>query len=328
MPIKKYGRKRRATKRSMSRRPYRKSTGLRKRTYRKKPFSINKVKVHNLVVGVTQVHRKAPRYTLAALRRFRVAVNNVWYFNYSFQVAALTGKQGAADVGWFSTTQLRNIYDQLNPQANTIGGTGNIANVARWFLKNAYVQMTMVNSSNTYANVDIYEWVCKQNAEYAPNQLWINSLSNGFNGGATATTEIPGQSMVDGITSIGVYWKLNRIDKLVLAPGQSHQHNLSSENNTTIINSLIDGNATHDFCRGISRVFSFVAYGSPVTSTLPAGAVSTSPIALDVIFSMRANVKFLTDDLVTQRITNNLNTTGTYSSYNSGSGVFNAPAKV
>lgn len=316
----KFARKPRAT-RSTNRRVYKK---------RRLPFEIAKVKCHNLISAFTKIHIPIHPLCKKNLQRCRALAPNRLFTSASSTLGVGPGVQNYLDVAFLSIGQLQNLYNTTNPQGNTIHATqGFQANIAKWLLDNIYVEMDITNSSNTLMELDVYHWLCKEDTTYAPTTLWNDGLSDEQGNTNSALAIQAGVSMVDAISCIGQYWKLKKIYKFILNPGQAHKFVFTQSFNRMINNEFIGGSSiqTDNFLKNISNDFTYVIKGGVCTTTAGSGA-TFGPTKLDIVQSVRFTAKYPMDNIPSMATSSTLPSTGTLTSYNFGSGLANLPVTI
>lgn len=303
-----------------------------RRVYKKRrlPFLVKNVKPHSQITAVTRSICPAHPLTKRNAIKYRAYPVCRSFLNAGTSASSGTGSQGVLDVTFMSIGQLQTFYNQLNPQGLSLNPiTGQYANLGQFYLDKYFAEIDFTNSSNTLMELDMYEWMCKDDVSYPPKVLWGDSLSDENGNASTTLQNIAGISMVDGIEGIGVFWKLKKIHKFILQPGQGHKH-IHSVNLRRVINPYMFGGSnvqTDTYLRHISTCFTFVFHGG--VASIPASGTSTYSVSqLDLVQTVRFEGKFGQYNIPKLFQQPGLATAGVLSSYNFGSGSANVPATI
>lgn len=185
-----------------------------------------------------------------------------------------------------------------------VGGQTSIQDVKQIFWKTAQRFMTITNSSNATAFVDIYHFATRLNHSNTLVNLWNAGLKDE----AQAATDPTGSEWNTSLhvgpmmsTAVSTYFKLKKIYQIVLGPGQSHQHNTTLNVFKTVNNQLLSPDINTDsYLGGLTHNILIVARGAPAAGTT-AGQVGTAPVKLNVVMSYRSAFTFIQDNDVSFR---------------------------
>lgn len=309
----------------------RKSVGRTRPTYRKRrSILVGKVKMNGNATNFTR--SIVPMHPLCrkVATRLKIYPKQTYFVNASAQCAVAIGLQNILDISIGSIGQLAACFNQLNPQGGAISAAnGNVYNTSRWYLTDIYSEISFSNSSSNIAFVDFYEWAVRDDTGVLPSTLWSEGLQDGTGALAGNLYKTVGLSMMDAITAVGVFYRLKKIHKFILNPGQTHVHVHKSNLCRLIDNYMIGaGDAqTTGYLTNITTVYSMVAHGG-IASIPASGTVTYGPCNIDVIQQTRLHAKFAPYNVSKMYITNTLPATGLLSALNPGSGVAAVPAAI
>lgn len=322
-----YASKRGYRRKTGAKRPYKSSKvaktvfkrrgGYKKRYGRPKSrlgFEIHRVKMTNLVNSFTRFTTPKHFKYIQNERKYATAAKNLYVQAYASGFTSSAGLQNYTDVNFQNVSELRtaltNVLGITLP--NTAGSENNTSKI---FWMNNYEEMYLTNSSNAPMYLDLYVWKCIQNTNSSPTQLWANSINDAV-GAVVPTISTVGVSMTDGMFGIGVYWKLLRIEKMILNPGQNHTHILNIHNNRIMNLEELDYNQTNSYLGNYSYSCSLVFRGS---NDSVSGSCGIAPTNLLMSTTTRVGFKYINDQRYTAVFVNGIGTSAG-NIYNQGSG--------
>jgi hypothetical protein len=284
------------------------------------------------------MYRLGARVTPQVKALKRVGAANVSVNQRVVQINTDFGFQTSQSFWHFSVPEIQTIIATV-PTSSTAGAT-------RCVLESAQNQITFTNSSNSSAEVEIYDLVLKKDLlsapsftvnsqsyvpQATPSSYWIQGslASEGVTGGTSpAPSQFIGASPFDSLL-FKDYFKVHKRTAVMLPQGSTHRHSVLIKP-SRLINQfeLSTGGAGSFGIRGLTVFTMLVVKGVPI-SDVDADAPTTSSIRLDCIQGTRYKWTWVADTSATGYYTDNLTTPAAAdtSILNIGSGAF-VPAAV
>lgn len=322
-------RKRRATSRSSSRSKKQRTSSAssnrrplrRKYKYRgRRRAQMTRISAPSLTTATTFFTGSSHKNAKAIAKTFRAGSANIWTTNGNGLIYNTTGRQAHGSYAFVTTSDLSSMMNF----AGQLGGAsaGNIKNTARIFVGNYRANLTMTNNGTAPCFSDVYIYVARRSTGFSPESIWIGGMKDETNQTVADYTLTVGVTPNQAV-GIAQYWKLKKIEKICLQPGQCHQQVYKFPINRVISNYEVTSAWENDsFLAGISHAIIIVNRGIPEPNnvTTPTGA-TTSQNALYYTVAEHCNVKWINDNDTNWAFTGQvLPTTLQGPIYNQGSG--------
>jgi len=261
---------------------------LRTRRMRKKRLG---VKITPTAAGSTMSYYTAGTKTMPKMMRDMFKTNRV------YDTSALSSFRIDSNVYGRQFTGVRQLYSAANFNTDVIRAvtpapTFDQIETSSLFYSDFELITTFTNMEMTTSYLDIYEIEPRFHipAGNDPATLWDAGL---FSEGAQVNAvnfvyETPFKSRL-----FCLYYKVKKIIKIELSPGQSHKHKA-----TYHINKRVDGAVlrTYDILRDVTKFQMYVVSGTPINDATDTTLVSTSTIAMDVV--NRLSYKYIRDVVI------------------------------
>lgn len=229
-------------------------------------------------------------------------------------------------------------YDQvpLTNMFNTVSGTENASR--RLYLEDAYCEYTFTNASNTVAYVTLYDLWFKREMDTTDSPKFLPE--GAWNAGEIQEGNSIGLQMVGSyptrVSLFNEYYKIAQKKVHLMMPGEVHKHRVSVRPHKFITNNRVNDSIRY---AGLSAATMFSAVGTPVdnagtttafydpsgalihggydasgnilSSNLLVGAVTTSPVAINIVWQGRYTFRWIDDMDSDINISNTLTTGNT-----------------
>lgn len=263
--------------------------------YAPRKRKIPRVRVSAPATVVAQTYYANKIYPLQRkmMKKYSRTSSNYYSINEGFTITSGTGQQNTLYNNMMSATQMRSALVSIGePPANA---NDQLADTNRIFWRSAEAFTTLTNSSNCTAFVDIYHFTNKRDTNQPMNTLW----TNGLNDETSQTAEDYTRKL--GVTptmsqAINDYYKIKKVYQIVLAPGQSHQHNTKRNIYRVVNNDIIATDMGTSYLAGLTHWVLYVARGAPATDSATPSLVNTGPVKIDVVRTFRCSMTYLADN--------------------------------
>lgn len=298
-----------------------------KRPYRKRVITkvVPKAKTQQPVKGMGSTSYfstgdKAPKY-IQMLKK--LSGINKYELNWGFRVEANAGLQNAESYWHYDSQPLSQMFNTIT--------AGNASK--RLLLRSSNTNIQFSNCSNAVLYATIYDILCKReqaisSAYISPEQTWSAAEIQESNG-----LYALGNTMVGSIPTkfdlVNQFFKIEKVTTHLLQPGEVHNHQVR-----LFPNKMISANRMLLACRyaGLTRCTMIVVRGTPIDMTgvsdlsgnqshydasgnmqapvlVGNTSITTSPCAVNVVFSTRYLYQWIADIDNDLTLTNNLQTT-------------------
>lgn len=176
------------------------------------------------------------------------------------------------------------------------GGSGYTTD---FLMRNAQFRYTITNQENVNVFVDLYEVSMRPNrcAIDGPVIAWDTGLTH--ENGSTVTSASYGTTPYASRAFTTMY-KINKVTHLELGAGRSHRHNVKLVYNRMINKEeLTELPSTAYGLYPFTNVMVMVAYGAPINDVSTKSNVSSGPVALDVVTSLKYEYQYVEPNLTT-----------------------------
>lgn len=241
-----------------------------------------------------------------------ISGRNLFQYNGTQRLQAPAGKQNA-------TSMLFYDYLPLNSQMATLPSSANISK--RMFLDDTFCEYTVANASNTITYLTVYDlWFKREmdqadTPEFVPEGAWnLGETQEGNPLGLTMIGSYPTR-----VSLFNEYYKIAQKRTHMLGPGDVHKHKVHIRPNKFITQQRISDSIRY---AGLTACTMFVASGTPVdnsgttmgyydasanlisgaydasgnmTNNVTTGNVTTSPVALNIVWSGRYQYRWIQD---------------------------------
>lgn len=313
--------------RSRVRRAGRFSGGGRRRMGYRRRTVVRRVSAPNTTVATTYYTGSFPKNYKSLLKRYKMAARNMELAFTGDAMLAPSGQQNMLELVTANVSDFYNYFNTVGQVANP-GGTGYVVNTARMLIISLRLEQTYTNASNTTAFLDLYHYVAKRDCIYGVIPTWDKGLRDQEGQNTTSKNTLPG--VTPNISNaVGDFWKLKKLQHIVLAPGQSHQHFVHIPIMRVIDNEYLRLTPA-TYLAGITTSLLAVVRGQPMeqTNSGPAvAATTTSEVVIRRQSALRASFKYISDDDTNTKFDGSYTAhTGTANIYNQGSGAIGGAA--
>lgn len=196
-----------------------------------------------------------------------------------FASSATQGKQTAFNLGaMFNSADIVNIF-------TAVGQTSTGQNSAKAFLESAHARALITNAETTNVHFTIYDCMARLDGGALNTDPAATFLAGNVDavGGAAADATIPGTSPFSNPRFVEAFKVLKKTD-VILAPGQTHQHNMHYAPNRLISNErqVISGVGSGPLA-GLTVWPMIIQHGTPVHGLAALTSVTLGASKLDVV---------------------------------------------
>lgn len=245
-----------------------------------------KLSVVSLVTGsgsTSTFNPPAGRITLSTKMIASASAINDWTFNMPIRIDSSGGVQTQYSVLYADQYPFQTLFNRM--QVNDISGN----NARRLLARNMYGEITFTNCTNSVLYVQLYDVMSKRELTSTssvqapvinPHTAWQSGL-------ALIGNSNPGASMVGTyptkVPNFRDYWKVCKVTKHMLSPGEVHKHKVYYKINKIIPQTRVDKANRY---AGLTYATMLNCFGTPIDGT---GQTTSSQDYYDAAGNMQAN---------------------------------------
>lgn len=168
--------------------------------------------------------------------------------------------------------------------ANAVGGTlsSSVINTSELFYGKTTVVSTFTNTEVTTAYMHIYELSPRfhmvTEAGYNPVVCWKSGIDDAYGSVINAHNKVYNSPFDSQMFTR--FYKVKKVIKLVLSPGQSHEHISTYYHNKGLFGAVT---APYEINRTMSNMHMIIASGTPISDATTNTLISTSTISINCV---------------------------------------------
>lgn len=200
----------------------------------------------------------------------------------TFHISGTAGRQRVDSCIYFETSHLAKMLSDVSASLGALelgGNTPTNATNLEPFISKTNHCLTLTSFVNASQTVTLYDVLCKRDTNEHPGLSWSTGLFLQEDNTSTAN------SFPVGITpyqskNFREKWKIEKVTKLQLRPGETHKHYVTVNPNKSVSNARISGinsEAVETYLAGVTRAVMVVIEGTLGRGTASGTVTTTAP---------------------------------------------------